>query len=329
MCTSLTLKTKDNCHFLGRTMDFAMDFNQCPLFIPRKYPINNFINDSIYKTKYAVLGMGTILNKTPILADGLNEEGLACATLYLPGFAKYDETTEKNTFGIAPYDFILWILSNFKSINEVKFYLDKIRIIDKELSLLKITPPLHWILTDKSGNSIVIEKTEKEMNVFDNPVGVMTNSPDFKWHLTNLRQYISINPSQHKDTIWNGLNLSPFSQGTGTFGLPGDFTPPSRFIRAAFLKNNLTHIDNEHDGVTGIFHILSSCNIPKGIVLKDDKSEDFTIYTSSMCVETGNYYYSTYENRQIIKLSLFNEDLNSKKIKQFLYKREEHFFEEN
>lgn len=329
MCTSLTLKTRDEHHLLGRTMDFAIDFNQQVRFIPRDFTVSNIIDNSTSKTKYALLGMSALLGNHPVLADGVNEEGLACATLYLPGFADYHKAPIEGKNNIAPYDFVLWSLSNFKTLEEVKDALSNTIIVEAHLSLIGVIPPLHWILSDKSGKSIVVEKTAKGLNIYNNPIGIMTNSPDFEWHLTNLRQYLGVKAMQLPDANWDGLTLSPFSQGSGTFSLPGDFTPPSRFVRAAFLKNNITHKDTEIDGVTALFHILSSCDIPKGAVLKPDGSEDITMYSSAMCLESGTYYYHDYDNRQITAINLFNEDFNSKDIKSYPYRNKQSILKEN
>ncbi|WP_194191014.1 choloylglycine hydrolase family protein [Clostridium chrysemydis] len=322
MCTSLTLTTKDNKHLLARTMDFPMEFGQSVHFIPRKYKWVNAIDNSENITKLALVGMAAIIDKHPVFADGVNEKGLACATLYLPGFAKYDlESGEK--FGLASYDFVLWMLSKYSNIEEIKEDIKNITFVEKELSLLKIAPPFHWIVTDKSGKSIVVEKTEEGLEVHDNPVGVMTNSPNFKWHLENLRQYIGVHPMQNSKIKLGELELSAFGQGSGTLGLPGDYTPPSRFVRAAYSRQNILDIEGEFKGISGAVHALNSCNIPKGIVMTTDRGTDFTIYTSAMCTESGKYYYSTYENRRLTCIDLFKEDLDSKEIKSYHYKREE------
>ncbi|SFC86670.1 choloylglycine hydrolase [Clostridium uliginosum] len=329
MCTSLTLETKNGQHLLGRTMDFAIEFNQSINIIPRNYGWTNIIDKQERKTKYAFIGMSVIIDGHPILADGLNEKGLMCATLYLPGFAEYSKIEVKDKENITSYDFVLWALSQFENLDEVKIALKDLEIIDKPLSLLNLTPPLHWILSDKSGKSIVVERTATGLHVFDNPVGVMTNSPDFQWHLTNLRQYIAVRSKQFDPITWGDLDLSAFSQGSGTFGLPGDFTPSSRFVRATYLKNNLTHIDNEIEGINGIFHILSNCQIPKGAVVTSEGSEDITIYTSAMCSESGTYYYNTYDNCQISAIKLFNEELDSIHIKSYPIRNEQTIFREN
>ncbi|WP_125152937.1 choloylglycine hydrolase [Clostridium rectalis] len=317
MCTSLTLKTKDGHNIFGRTMDFAIQFNESVNIIPRNFVWSTEVDKKERKSKYATIGMAVVINNHPVLADGMNEKGLICATLYFPGFSQFEEKTVNNKENVPSYDFVFWVLSQFENLNQVKKALKNMSIVNKTLSILNFAPPLHWILTDRSGKSIVVEKTSRGLEIFDNPVGVMTNSPNFQWHLSNLRQYIGLRPKQFENAMWGDLELAAFSQGSGTFGLPGDFTPPSRFVRAAYLKNNIADTDNEIKGINGVFHILSNCEVPKGVVLKSDDLSDYTFYTSAMCSESGNYYYHTYENRQISVINLYNEDLDSNDIKEF------------
>ncbi|RHW58032.1 linear amide C-N hydrolase [Clostridium botulinum] len=317
MCTSVTLKTKDGKNLFGRTMDFSVKFNESVRLVPRNFKWTNVTDKEEKSTKYAFIGMSIVTDNHPVFADGVNEKGLTCATLYFPGFAKYEEENIENKENIACYDFVLWALSQFKHLEEVKKSLENVVVINKVLSILNFAPPLHWILSDKSGKSIVVEKTNRGLEVFDNPIGVMTNSPNFEWHLSNLRQYIGVRAKQFDNVTWNDLELSAFSQGSGTFGLPGDFTPPSRFVRAVYLKNNIVDIDDEIEGVNGIFHILSNCEIPKGTVLKSDNACDYTLYTSAMCSESATYYYYTYEDCQISAVHLFNENLDAPFMKNF------------
>lgn len=329
MCTGLTLETKDGYHLFGRSMDIPLEFNQSVNLIPRNFNWKNVITNKITKTKYAILGMSTIIDDHPMLADGLNEMGLSCAGLYFGGFAEYEKDLISGKENIGPHDFILWTLGNFQNISELKEALKNLNIVDKPFSSSVPLALLHWIVSDKSGNSIVIEKIKDKLNIWDNPVGVLTNSPPFDWHLINLRQYIGLRPKQFDNIKFSSLEISPFSQGTGAFGLPGDFTSPSRFVRATFLKNNITCIDNEVEGITAFFHILSNCSMPSGSIVTSDNHNYKTIYTSAMCCETGTYYYHTYDNRQITSIHLFKEDLDSKEIKNYPYRNKQSIFCEN
>lgn len=165
--------------------------------------------------------------------------------------------------------------------------------------------------------------------MYDNPLGVMTNSPEFNWHLQNLRQYIGLKSQPFALTEWGDVPLSAFGQGSGSMGLPGDFTPPSRFVRAAYGKQNIQGIENEEEGISAIFHILSNCEVPKGAVITEDGTLDNTIYTSAMCMESGTYYYHTYDCRQIIAIHLFHENLDATEIKTYPFQRKQKIFYEN
>ncbi|QKH04662.1 choloylglycine hydrolase family protein (plasmid) [Bacillus cereus] len=328
MCTSLTLQTKSGQHLFARTMDFALDFNQEVIIVPRRYQWNNITGETI-KAKQAVVGMGINHQGRIILADGVNESGMTCATLYFPGFATYSNSIDATKTNLAPFDFVAWSLTQFNSVEELKKSLDSISFLDVPLSVLEVTPPLHWILGDKWGECIVLEPTIEGLKMYDNPLGVMTNSPEFNWHLQNLRQYISLKSQPYEPTQWGDVPLSAFGQGSGSMGLPGDFTPPSRFVRAAYSKQNIQGIDNEEEGVSAIFHILSNCELPKGGVITEEGTLDNTIYTSAMCMESGIYYYHTYDCRQIIAIHLFHENLDTDEIKTYPFQRKQRIFYQN
>lgn len=42
---------------------------------------------------------------------------------------------------------------------------------------------LHWAIADSEGNSIVVEYINGSLNIHNNDVGVLTNDPDYIWHL--------------------------------------------------------------------------------------------------------------------------------------------------
>ena len=93
--------------------------------------------------------------------------------------------------------------------------------------------------TDASGKSIVIEYVGGKLNVFDDPLGVVTNSPSFDWHMANLRNYVNFSMTNVPPVKLGSVKLEPFGQGSGMLGLPGDFTPPSRFVRAVAFSQSV------------------------------------------------------------------------------------------
>ncbi|MBZ5215258.1 choloylglycine hydrolase family protein [Bacillus paralicheniformis] len=324
MCTSITLTTAGREHLLARTMDFDFELNGEVLLHPRRYKWKSEADGSEHAGRYAFIGMGRRLNNA-LFADGVNEKGLSCAALYFPDYAVYESETKEQCRNLAPHEFVTWVLSECGDLEEVKKAAVSVNIVEREVSLLSTVTPLHWLLTDRSGASIVVEPAAGGIQIHDNPVGVLTNSPDFPWHLTNLRNYIGLQPGQFAAKKMGDLTLSAFGQGSGLSGLPGDFTPPSRFVRSAVLKEHMKPVSNETEGVSAAFHILSNMNIPKGIVMTDNGEDDYTQYTAVMCSETCSYYFHHYQNRQIQKVCILQEDLDSNEIKAFPPKQEETF----
>lgn len=310
MCTSLTLTTTDQTNTLARTMDFAFLLDPELIFIPRRFPLVSEMDQTARSVKYAMMGIGRNLG-TYTFADGLNEAGLACASLYFPGYAEYNDFAIPGKTNLAPHEVVGWLLTNFSTLEEVKAAIPQLNIVSKALKMMNVITPLHWIITDKTGNIIVIEPMKDGIMIYDNPLGVMTNSPDFNWHLTNIRNYIGVSPNKTGPIQLNGMTFSPFGAGAGSFGLPGDFTPPSRFLRALFGREAINPINNEEECINAAFHILASVDIPKGSVITDD-GIDFTQYTACMVCNTGTYYYKTYDNNQIARACLFNENFEAK-----------------
>ncbi|MGL5616929.1 MAG: choloylglycine hydrolase [Sarcina sp.] len=330
MCTGLTLKLENGYHLFGRSLDIPYEFGQKIIIVPKNMELRNAIDESTFKTNYAIIGMGTVIENHPMFADGMNEMGLGCAGLNFGKLAVYEKEAQEGKTNIGSYDFITWILTNFKDVKEAKEGLKDLILVEKNFSENVGTSPLHWIAYDKNGDCIVVEKVKGRLNVYDNPVGVLTNLPSFDWHLTNITQYIGMKSKEEVEEIkWGDLKMEAFSQGSGNFGIPGDYTSPSRFIRAAFLRDNIKNTANEVDGVGAFFHVLSSCDVPLGSVESKDGLLDKTVYTSCMCLETGNYYYHNYYNRQITAISLTKEDLNSSTLKTYEYRNKQGFLFEN
>lgn len=318
MCTALTLKTKDGYNLFGRNMDLSYSFNQAVTLLPRNYEYRDRVTQSMKKTKYAILGMATVIGDYPAFADGFNEKGLGCAGLNFPGYSYLEEKEVPGKNNLAPYDLIVWILSNFETVDEVSKELENVELVAVPIDEKTPLPTLHWIVADKHGKSIVIEKTKEGLKVYENPIGVLTNSPTFDWHLTNLNEYIKINPNQPQDTKWVDKELKPLGVGLGTKGFPGGFSGVDRFVRISYLKSKLPETEDLMTGISQFFHILNNVAMPKGAVISDGL-DDITLYTSCMCQQKGIYYYSTYNNNGISAIDMNKEDLDSKEIKVFEY----------
>ncbi|MGL4742440.1 MAG: choloylglycine hydrolase [Sarcina sp.] len=317
MCTGLTLTTKDGEHLFGRNMDLEYYFGQSVGIIPRNYTYTNIANKKTEKTQYAIIAMISMMADHPMLSDGMNEKGLGIAGLNFGNeFGGLEKNFSKDKINIPAFDFMLWILANFDNIEDVKKNVLKVNLMDIQIDEKIPNVCLHWIASDKSGRSIVIEKTKEGMKVYDNEVGVLTNPPTFDWQLTNLRQYTNTIPTQIPKTMCSDKELTPTGRGAGLIGLPGDTTAPSRFIRAAFLRNFV--LQNEDVSLGDYFHIMDNVAMVKGCA-KNDGINEFTQYTSCMNLENGTYTYKTYKSLSLTSINLFNENLDLSDIKLFKY----------
>lgn len=316
MCTSLTLETKDKNHFLARTMDFSLVLNPSVIMYPRNHQWNIYKSDQSIEVKYAFLGVGQKFSENYCaFADGVNEKGLSCASLYFPGYASYSDKKSNFLLNIAPYEIVPYLLSKCETIEDAIAEIKGVNLMNTSLEEMQLLPPLHWIVYDKSGGCIVIEPRESGLEIIKNPIGVMTNSPEIDWHLTNLRNYIGLNPFRQKDVTLANVTFKPISQGSGSFGLPGDFTSPSRFVKTVFAKHANMNCENETEGLSNIFHILEGVTIPKGNVVTEYNRIDYTQYTACFNLDKVIIYYKTYDNSQIEAVSLLNENLNASGIK--------------
>lgn len=321
MCTGLALETKDGLHLFGRNMDIEYSFNQSIIFIPRNFKCVNKSNNKELTTKYAVLGMGTIFDDYPTFADGMNEKGLGCAGLNFPVYVSYSKEDIEGKTNIPVYNFLLWVLANFSSVEEVKEALKNANIVDIPISENIPNTTLHWMISDITGKSIVVEQTKEKLNVFDNNIGVLTNSPTFDWHVANLNQYVGLRYNQVPEFKLGDQSLTALGQGTGLVGLPGDFTPASRFIRVAFLRDAMIKNDKDSIDLIEFFHILNNVAMVRGSTRTVEEKSDLTQYTSCMCLEKGIYYYNTYENNQINAIDMNKENLDGNEIKTYKYNK--------
>jgi choloylglycine hydrolase len=320
-CTGIKLTAKDGSIVHGRTLEFGLPLDSFIAVIPRGY---QFIGTTpkgdglSYSVKYAAVG--AILFDDIAILDGINEKGLAVGTFFFPGFAQYAPITDQNqSRALSPSEFPHWIVTQFASVDEVKSALKNVLIAPTTVSGWgNEPPPFHYIVYDQSGKCLVIEPLNGQLITYDNPLGVFTNSPTFDWHLTNLRNFINLRSVNAPPVTINGMTLAPFGQGSGLVGLPGDFTPPSRFVRAAIFSIAAIPSDRSEEAVTQAFHILNQFDIPVGAVRSLDKGNVHSDYTMVTCVrdpKTLRYYFKTYQDQTIRMVDLSSFDLNAKTIK--------------
>ena len=308
MCTAVTYHTKD--HYFGRTLDYEHSYRETVTITPRDY-VFHFRRLPPMEHHFAMIGMATVSANYPLYYDATNEYGLSMAGLNFPVSAKYmPESADKDN--VAPFELIPWILGNCKTVFEAENMLKNANLVDIAFSNEFPLSPLHWFLADGE-RSMTIEQTESGLQLFDNPVGVLTNEPPFPFHMTNLQNYLHVSSEEAVNRFAPTLQLKAYSRGMGGIGLPGDLSSASRFIKAAFTKLNSVSKDAESASISQVFHILGSVAQQQGCV-KVGQFYEKTIYTSCCNTTKGIYYYTTYENSQITGIRLHGIDLNTNKL---------------
>lgn len=309
MCTCIMIKNNNNT-FFGRNMDIVDSFNEKIILIPRNYQIN-LKKERKISNHFAIIGMGTIINNYPLLADAANEKGLAIAGLSFIGNAKYYEYNDEK-INLAPYELVLYLLANYENISQVKTALSQINIINEDFSeSIKLTS-LHFMISDQN-ESIVLETTKEGMKIYDNPYNILTNNPPFSYHIENIKNYLHLNNNIPENTFDKKLTINPYSYGQGLIGLPGDYSSSSRFIKALYIKNNMLLTNNCENTIEHFFYCLESVKMIKGIV-KTEKGYEYTRYTSCINTTSSIYYYMTYDNHTIKQINLKSHNLNENNL---------------
>jgi choloylglycine hydrolase len=309
-CTGIQLVAKDGGVIAARTLEFGIDLQSNVLIIPAGTAMTGTLPDGgkgiSYTTKYGIGGANGA-GQIAIL-DGINDHGLYVGLFYFPGFASYADATPENAArAMAPYEYGTWLLGNFATVEEVKANFDKVVLVPVVLAALKQVPGVHFVVHDRNGNAVAIEPTDKKLKLFDDPLGVMTNAPTFDWHMTNLRNYINLKPNDVGHIDIGKVELGQFGAGSGMHGLPGDFTPPSRFVRAVAFSKSAPASDTAPQAILQAFHILNDFDIPLGSVRESEEGAtipEYTTWTAASDLKNLRWSFRTFADQSIRSVDL-------------------------
>ena len=300
MCTAISVTGGEGRHFFGRTLDLEFSYGESVVALPVGHRYS-FLHEGTVTGEYDIIGAAHTVGGVPLFYDGMNSAGVAMAALNFPGCAVYN-APRSDMGNLAAYEVIPWVLSQCGSVAEAVELLSDINITDERFDRSLPTTPLHWMISDETC-SVVAEPLLDGLVLSDNPFGIMTNSPDISHHSMRAAEYSSLSPKRKENTLAPMLELDEVSRGLGAYGMPGDFSSSSRFVRGLFIKNH-TRTGGCSD-VERFFHIMDTVSVPLGAVLTDGGEAVCTVYTSCMDTKSGIYYFNTYKNRGIraVKLS--------------------------
>ncbi len=288
MCTAVSFRNRG--FYFGRTLDNDASYGEEVVVAPRSFKLWRGGGEH-----YAIIGMAAVADGLPLYYDGMNEKGLCMAGLNFIGNARYGKE-KAGAVNVAQYEFLPYILGTCGNVGEAERALESLNITDRPFRPDMPPAALHWMISD-GARDIVIECTASGTNVFENPVGVLTNNPPFGMQLFNLNNYMSLSSGEPVNAFGRGVELTTYCKGMGALGLPGDFSSQSRFVRAAFLRNNYSP-DKDESGDNALFNILGGVNVPRGCC-RSGKGWEVTLYTSCMDAEKGVYSYFTHADRAV------------------------------
>lgn len=297
-CTGITLKSQDGAVVLARTIEWAgSDLNSSYVVVPRGYVQQSYSPDGkkgglVFTARYGYIGVA--VETEEFVTEGLNEEGLSAGLFYFPGYGMYEEYDEADReTSISDLQLVPWILSSFRTVDEVKAALPEVHVV----STYPGASTAHWRIADASGRQFVLEIVDGVPHFYENKLGVLTNSPGFEWQMANLNNYVNLFPGAAENKVWNDVTLAAFGSGSGMLGLPGDVTPPSRFVRAAFFQMTAPRLATADKAVLQAFQILNNFDIPIGIQYAVGQTPadipSATQWTSATDPVNRKFYYRT------------------------------------
>lgn len=310
MCTAAAYKSGEN-RFFGRNLDLEALYQSNVVVRPRGIKME-FRNAEPIDRPFAIIGMATVVNNTPLFYDACNEKGIGIAGLNFPE-GQYHDVKEQGA-NIASFELIPWILGQCSTLDEVKNLIADLNVTNISFAPEMPASPLHWMISDGEKH-IVVESMPEGLKVYDNPVGVMTNNPSFNYQLRKLEDFhnISAKTTPNGD-FGGGYTPNAYSRGMGSQGLPGGLDSSSRFVKVAFTHQNSISGGEGQQDISQFFHILESVYQQRGLCDLGNGKYEYTIYTSCMDLKNHIYHYTSYENHQITAVDMKKENLDGDQL---------------
>lgn len=310
-CTGISLTAADGSYIQARTIEWAYGpLKSEYVIIPRGEELQSYTptgaNGLRFKARYGVVGLAVV--EREFIAEGINEVGLSAGLFFFPRYGSYeayDSAYDAHT--LADLQVVQWLLTQCATIDEVKSAVERVRIVG-----LEKTAVVHWRIGDPTGRQVVMEIVDGKVCFYDNRVGVLTNAPGYEWQVANLENYVNLRPGSAANLMLGEVTLEPLGGSSAMLGLPGDFTPPSRFVRAAFFRNTAPRRATGIETVLQAFHLLNNFDVPIAIENPSDSTlPSATQWTSAIDLTSRTVYYKTAYNSAIRSIALANIDFDN------------------
>lgn len=309
-CTGLSLTAADGSYVQARTIEWGNSaLESMYVVIPRGQSLQSLTPGSepgvAFKARYGVVGLAVVEER--FIAEGINEAGLSAGLFFFPQYGSYESyEAAQSDRTLVDLEVAQWILTQFATIDEVKAAIGSVRIVGLEANAV-----VHWRIGEPSGRQVVLEIVDGVPHFYENEVGVLTNAPGFEWQVTNLNNYVNLRPGDVEPYKMDEKTLRAFGATAGFLGLPGDDTPPSRFVRAAFFRATAPQRATAFATVQECFHLLNNFDVPIGLEHPAGECPDIpsaTQWTSAIDLTHRVVYYKTAYNNTIRSIDLSQID---------------------
>lgn len=307
MCTAVGIGDGKRA-FFGRNLDYERGFGESAVIIPRNFKIEMRAERDI-ESHYAIMGICHEEGGHPLMYDGSNEMGLCMAGLNFTRSCGYSDVPEDGKHAVAPFEFILWILAKCGNVTEAAELIEKTSIVDIPFDSRLPNSKLHYLIFGRDGG-IAVEPTACGIKIYPDPVGVLTNEPEFPMQFLYLSNYSNLSVTPPGGGVFDGRVTELYSRGMGAIGLPGDGSSMSRFARAAFVRASSRCDPGEVPNVSRLFHILASVEQVRGTCILDNGEEESTLYSSCYSTDTATMYYRLYDDLSTRTLKMSDIDLD-------------------
>lgn len=323
MCTCFRLIADDRSVIVGRTMEFPTLMDASLVVIPRRFEMQSYAPGDQpghrWTARYGAVGIDAFPQADPNTGgyswtDGVNEAGVYVGLLYHPEFCQFSSPDGIPAERLmSPAHLAAFVLTTCATAGEARAALEGLTVWAWQPPSTPVELRCHFAVHDADGHAIVVEWDAGRMRIFDNPLGVLTNSPGFEWHLTNLRNYVNLRAVEAPTITVEGVEVAPLGVGAGMRGLPGDSTPPARFVRAVAYTAAAKH---QPDGATAenmALHIVNNFDIPDGLILESIKPplEGQTLWSTITNLSDHSYSVRMQGDHTFRKVRLAHLDLDT------------------
>ncbi|MDD3311039.1 choloylglycine hydrolase family protein [Pseudodesulfovibrio sp.] len=308
-CSDFVVKAKDGTVLDARSMDFAIEDQAEVVVYPRgkewASEAPGKAKGLSWKQRYGFVGFSAL--GLEVSSDGMNEKGLSAKFLWLPSVGFQAVPKGRESKALAASLVPDWILGNFSTVAEVKRALQDVLVWGDSLPGLGGTLTIHVAVHDAKGDSMVAEWVDGKLNVYDNPLGIMTNEPPLPMQRANLRNYVNLSPWVREDLQLDGQSVHGTGNGSGMLGLPGDCTPPSRFVRVAVLRQFAYQPETADEAIVLARRLLEQVYVPRGV--SRDKAPqgemaDYTQWSNIYDLTRRVLYFADYQDQTLRVIDL-------------------------